>query len=535
MDIAKIVKYLEANFTALMVTTVEHPRFSALLKQSLSGGDDTGQANRVVEWTYSRGLDDFPNESKPPQGALRIMAEVADRMNQESRAIEEALEHGLTPPRRQVQPTVFLLKDFQPYLKMPEICEGMFDLAMSAQSEPMWVVITTPRTDVPLELQDTITVVEFDLPDQSYLSTLVTNFSSQLDVGIDEDMTRQAADTLAGLTDAQASNALALTWTETGEIHLGAMLQEKARALTQTGEGIEVVDTTDNLSLEEMGGVEVLSDWLVSRLNALTDPKAREFGLDVPRGPLLVGPPGCGKSCVCKAAGKIRNLPVMFVNIGELFGSGVGESEGNMSRLLRTIKAAAPIIVVFDEMEKGTSMSMGSNSGDSGTSARMMGMLLTAMQEMQEPAFLIGTVNDVTAMRAEMTRKGRWGEIFLLDLPGQKARKKIIRTHLTRRGRDPETFQLGELMDASEGFSGSELESAIVSALYDAYDDGKRELTTADVLKSLEETMPLSKAGGSDMEHMREWAAKRARPAGSEGTRRKKKRKPKDRFEQIRT
>jgi AAA+ superfamily predicted ATPase len=484
--------------------------------------EEMAAAKRVVEWSCVRGLrmdgeDDAASAN--PERALIAIREVVEEMARESAIIREAkdnlearceaegrqvTEEDLKRlPGRSVPPTVFVLKDFQPYLKIPNVCGWLFDLSIAAQEEPAWLMVVSPRTDVPEELQDTITVLDYDLPDRDHLSGLVQNLADDLELQIPDDLTVRAADALAGLTDMQASNALALSFVKTQEIHLGAMLEEKTRSLSQSGKGVDILDTSESLTLAELKGMEVLADWLIKRLESLTDQAARDYGLPVPKGPLLIGPPGVGKTALAKAAGAVRGLPVVIVKLGELYDSSVGGSEANVAALFRLLKAAAPVIVLLDELEKLMSMSMGASSGDSGTSARVNATFLTELNEMTEEVFVIGTVNDVGSMRPEMMRKGRWGDVFLLDLPPLAARQDIFAVHLARKKRDPRDFDLAELGAISEGFSGAEIEGAVISALYDAYHDGKREITHEDLRQAVKDTAPLSKTAGEEIEAMR--------------------------------
>lgn len=576
MNIQEIHDYLQANFTALMVTTTEYHRFAGALRHAVTpreeafqvierqeaGGsvpreeldaalEEVAAGKRVMEWTAVRGLREIGEpdsaETRSPERCVAEIRNVVASMVKESQTVEAAYTKllvacerlGREPteeeldklPARTIPPTIFLLKDFQPYMKIPLVCEGLVDAAVMAQAESAWIVVVSPRTEVPEELQNILTLLEFDLPDRDHMMWMINDLARKQDLGDVEDGDRMA-DALAGLTDNQASDALALAFTRNDRLDVAEVLEEKTRSLSQAETGMDVVDTAEALTLDELKGIDVLAEWMYRRLDALVDDEARAFGLPVPKGPLLVGPPGVGKTAVAKAAGAARDLPVIIANLGEMYDSKVGGTERNVAAFFRLVKTMAPVLVLLDELEKLASMSMGSNSGDSGTSARANATLLTQLNEMKEPVFVIGTVNDVTAMRPEMLRKGRWGDVFLLDLPGLEARKAIFGVHLQRKDRDPEDFDLDELAAESEGFSGAEIEGAVISALFDAFYDGKREVRQEDLRKGVRDTAPLSKTAEEEIEAMR--SIKGVRMAGIVEEPPKARKKAGGRFDRIR-
>ena len=263
--------------------------------------------------------------------------------------------------------------------------------------------------------------------------------------------------------------------------------------------------------MADVGGLDVLKEWLDNRGNAFSS-SARDFGLPYPKGVLIIGIPGTGKSLISKAIGSAWSMPVLRLDVGSLFGSFIGQSEANMRKALKTAEALAPCVLWIDELEK----SLGGSSGgtDSGTTARVFGSFLNWMQEKSDPVFVVATANDVSQLPPEMLRKGRFDELFFVDLPSREDRNEIFKIHLSLRGRDPSDYEVEELGLASDQFSGAEIESVVVDGLYRAF-SVNRELHKNDMLRSIMDTVPLAKTMGSKIESLRKWAKTRARFATS--------------------
>jgi SpoVK/Ycf46/Vps4 family AAA+-type ATPase len=266
--------------------------------------------------------------------------------------------------------------------------------------------------------------------------------------------------------------------------------------------------------LGRVGGLDHLKTWLDRRAAAFGD-EARQFGLPEPKGLLLLGVQGCGKSLTAKAIASQWKLPLLRLDMGAIFGSLIGSSEANIRRAIKMAEGVAPVVLWIDEIEKGLSGIKSSGDTDGGTGARVFGALLTWMQEKTAPVFVVATANRIADLPPELLRKGRFDEIFFIDLPSARERADIFAIHLQRRGRDPATFDLAELAAASRGCSGAELEQAIISGLYEAFGE-RKQLDTAHILKALRETRPLSTTMAEDIEQLRDWARTRARPASPE-------------------
>jgi len=280
------------------------------------------------------------------------------------------------------------------------------------------------------------------------------------------------------------------------------------RRMIQRGGLLEYIQTP--LDLSGIGGMKRLKKWLNERKDAFTS-QAKEFGLEAPRGVLMLGVQGAGKSLCAKAIATAWHQPLLRMDPGTLYASFIGESERNLRDALRQTEMMSPVVLWIDEIEKAFA-SAASRSADGGLSQRMFGSLLTWLQEHEAPVFVVATANDIGALPPELLRKGRFDEIFFVDLPNKKVRKEILAIHLQKRKRDPDKFDLGALAEASKGYSGSEIEQAVVSALHEAYSD-KAGLSTERILSALKNSPPISVTLAEHVQCLRAWAEGRCVPA----------------------
>jgi SpoVK/Ycf46/Vps4 family AAA+-type ATPase len=319
---------------------------------------------------------------------------------------------------------------------------------------------------------------------------------------------------LLGLTLAEAENVLAKTLVQNrglNEKSLGIINAEKKQIIRKSGL-LEYYDTEE--TMESVGGLDELKNWLRKRSVVFSD-QARQFGLPAPKGILLLGVQGCGKSLMAKTISNIWQLPLLRFDVGRVFGSLVGSSEHNMRRAIQVAESVSPVVFWIDEIDKAFRGSRSSSaSTDSGTSSRVFSTFLTWLSEKKTPVFVVATANDVTILPPELLRKGRFDEIFFVDLPYFKERKEIFRVHLSKRKMDPSKFDLDLLARSSTGYSGAEIEEAIVNGMFNVFYD-KTQLTTERLLESIRQTVPLSKTMSEDIDGLRKWAAGRARQATS--------------------
>ena len=291
------------------------------------------------------------------------------------------------------------------------------------------------------------------------------------------------------------------------------ILDEKKQIIRKSGM-LEYYEALEDIS--DIGGLEVLKAWLEKRRLAFSQ-KARDFGLPLPKGILLIGVPGTGKSLTAKAVGSLWQMPLLRLDVGKIFAGLVGSSEENIRTVIRTSEAIAPAILWIDEIEKGFSGTGSSGQTDGGTTSRVFGSFITWLQEKKSPVFVIATANDVSQLPPELLRKGRFDEIFFCDLPSAAERKQIFDIHIRKKNRDPSGFALDKMVSATSEWSGAEIEQAVIAALYDAFDEG-HDLDSNGLLKALSDIVPLSVTMRERIERMREWARTRARPASASQT-----------------
>ncbi|MCF7734038.1 MAG: AAA family ATPase [Akkermansiaceae bacterium] len=297
---------------------------------------------------------------------------------------------------------------------------------------------------------------------------------------------------------------------ETKGIDHRVVAREKARTLKRNGL-VEVVEATT--SLDDIGGLGLLKDWLVRRGGAFSA-SAKAYGLPAPKGLLIVGIPGTGKSLTAKATAGAFGLPLLRLDMGRVFGGIVGQSEANLRSVIQTAEAIAPCVLWIDEIEKGFSGSKSSGSTDGGTSSRVFGSFLSWMQEKEKPVFVVATANDVSKLPPEFLRKGRFDEMFFVDLPDALERAQIWDIVIARHGRKPTGFDTVVLARACEQFTGAEIEAVFIDALHEAYADG-REPRPKDILEAMTHTVPLAQLMDGQTAALRHWAKGRAREAAS--------------------
>ncbi|HXH60868.1 MAG TPA: AAA family ATPase [Fimbriimonadaceae bacterium] len=410
--------------------------------------------------------------------------------------------------------TVFILKDFHAYMKDSRVVRLLRDLATRLRGRAQTLFILSPVLNLPTELEKDVTVIEFPLPDAADISKQLDEVikamkgNKSVDVTLEDEMRELMVHSAQGLTREEIESALARSLVEQKKLSVDTIIEEKKQIVRKTGM-LEFYPA--DRSLKDVGGHELLKEWLENRSKSFTD-AAREFGIPAPRGILILGVQGCGKSLIAKAIAATWNLPMLKMDVGRIFGSYVGQSEQNMRRAISIAESLAPCVLWMDEMEKGFAGVSGGNVSDSGTTARVFSTFLTWMQEKTRPVFLVATANDVSALPPELLRKGRFDEIFFIDLPEIEDRKEIFKIHLKRRGRNPAKFKVTELAKSSAGFSGAEIEQVIIAALNNAFDAG-RELSVKDMMEELERQVPLSRMMAEEISELRNWARLRARPS----------------------
>jgi AAA+ superfamily predicted ATPase len=491
-------RLIRARYPLLYVVTWEEERarkyFMALAE---------GQGKSLYEWSITDGFRRLMGPKDAPRQEQRTREPMA--------VLNEILQSDVA--------AIYVLKDFHGYLETPEIVRQLRDLANALRRSKKTLILLSPIVKLPPELEKAITIVDLPLPSYDELRDL-------LDAAIGDSRTRRfkvdltQADREAmvkaaqGLTLAEAESAFAHAIVSDGCLDASdvrSVAGEKRQVIRKSGV-LDYYDASETIG--SVGGMDLLKDWLAKRVKAFTE-EARQYGLPQPRGILLMGVQGCGKSLLAKAIASSWQLPLLRVDMSMIFQGYIGSSEQNMRRALGVAESIAPTVLWIDEIEKGLSGMESSGASDGGTTARVMGIFLTWLQEKTSPVFVVATANQVDGLPPELLRKGRFDETFFVDLPRREEREEILKIHLAKVKRDPRRFDIDELAQASVGFSGAEIEQAIVSALHDGF-FARRDIETADILRSIKETVPLSTTMRENIEALRAWARHRARPVSSQ-------------------
>ncbi len=411
---------------------------------------------------------------------------------------------------------VVLFRDLQLHMDQsdPQLVRRLKDILRVAKANGHSIILLGCRLKLPPELDHEITHVDFCLPDISQLGAVLDGILKSADLKQPHAAIREAAlQSALGLTTTEAENAFALSVVETNGIDHRIIAREKARTLKRNGL-VEVVETST--CLDDIGGLDLLKEWLQGRAGAF-GASAKSYGLPSPKGLLIVGIPGTGKSLTAKATARAFGLPLLRLDMGRVFGGIVGQSEANLRSIIQTAEAVAPCVLWIDEIEKGFSGSQSSGSTDGGTSSRVFGSFLSWMQEKEKPVFVVATANDVSKLPPEFLRKGRFDEMFFVDLPDALERAQIWDIVIKRHGRRPTDYDTVVLARACEQFTGAEIEAVFVDAMHEAYADGS-EPGNKHLLGAITRTVPLAQLMDGQIATLRHWAKGRAREAASRNT-----------------
>lgn len=461
------------------------------------------------------------------EGLKKNLPEGQEKVNNASEPIE-----ALNFIDRYNSPAILILKDVHTLLGANNrtadynFIRKIRDVACSLKNAECSknVVIIAPTLTLPMELQKDITVVDFDLPTldeiKSLLNEMITmNEGSGILIDLNEEEKEILCKGAQGLTLQEAENAFARAMVAKGQLtvkELDIVLDEKCQVIKKTGI-LEFIKS--DLRIDDIGGLENMKKWLSKRNNSWLGKAQKDYNLPAPKGVLITGIAGCGKSLTAKAMSAMWQLPLLRLDVGRIFSGIIGSSEENMRKAIQTAEAVAPCILWIDEIEKGFGGSGGERDG--GTTTRVFGSFLTWMQEKVKPVFVIATANNISALPAEMLRKGRFDEIFFVDLPIVNERKIIFDLHLKKKLKNSisKDFQVTEelltrLADATEGFVGAEIEQIVISALFEAFAED-RTLQESDLFRVIENTVPLSTTQSEQIIAIREWANVRAVAATS--------------------
>ena len=489
--IKQILDMVRARYPLIYLVSPEEARAEEHL-DSLETA--TAHTRNIIVWSITEGF----------------RGRTDDQLNKECDDPTEALNEILKWHADEESPCLFVLRDFHEYMQDPIVKRRIRDLARILKDHYKNVIFLSPVQEIPQELTFDIVVLDFDLPDRDEVNDAVDiavngATESGIDIDLEEEERNELVDACLGLDLVAIDGVLSRSLVELKRLDSQLVLREKEHIIKREGL-LEFIQPT--ITIDDIGGLENLKRWLHKRRNAYTQ-EARDFCLPFPSGILLIGIPGTGKSLTAKCVGTLWNMPLLRLDIGRLFAGIVGASEENMRRAIRTMEAIAPCVVWVDEIDKGLSGSKSSGYTDGGTGARVFGSFITWMQEKTKPVFVIATANDVSALPPELLRKGRFDEIFALDLPTTTERERILEVHLTKRRRPAESFDLKKLAVVAEGLTGAEIEQAVVTSLFDAF-DANTDIDSPLLATKLKGTMGIAQTMEEDISHLREWQKTRA-------------------------
>ncbi len=488
----QIIRYARAGHAGLFLCTAEEARAEAIVK---AAADELQRP--LHAWSATEGFVDTT------LGTIQSCPDPGLALDQITDLQDDA---------------VILLRDFGAFLedKDPILHRKLRDTLRNARSTGKLLILLGVWKPLPAELERELTRLDLALPDPAELELVLEGIIASAGLTGHHDLTpvlREAALAAAGgLTTLEAENAFALSLIESETITPAIVSREKAHALRKGGL-LEVITPTE--SLDSIGGLDALKAWLLQRREAFTK-RARDYGLPVPKGMVVLGVPGTGKSLTAKATASVFGVPLLKLDAGKLFGSLVGQSEANLRAVIQTAEAISPCVLWIDEIEKGFGGAGSSGGSDGGTSSRVFGTMLNWLQDKTRPVFVVATANDVSKLPPEMLRKGRWDELWFVDLPDTRERAAIWDLVIEKFGREKTDYDTVVLARASELHTGAEIEAAFVEALHRGFAE-EREPTELDLGEVLCESVPLATTMSESIERLRHWAKGRARHASMTG------------------
>lgn len=477
----ELTLFLKARYPIIYINTIEEDRVEYVIRKNVK----TNLNRSIYSWDFVDGYSNNPNNQgfakRNPLQAL----ELVERLNSET-------------------PALFLLKDFNRFLTDLSISRKLRNISRILKLQPKTIIIIGSDLTIPTELQDLITTLQFQLPIDEEINQELTRLINSLNIKVESELFETLVRACQGLSLERIRRVLSkiiATYKTIDHNSIGILLSEKKQIISQT-EILEYCSVNEKIT--NLGGLNNLKDWLEKRKTAFSV-QASNYGLPTPRGLLLVGIQGTGKSLTAKAIANDWQLPLLKLDVGKLFGGIVGESESRLRQMISVSETISPCILWIDEIDKAFSNT--DNNGDSGTSKRVLATFISWLSEKTKPVFVISTANNIDLLPLEIIRKGRFDEIFFLDLPKKEEREEIFKIHLQEfRPNNWESFDYSKLSNLSESFSGAEIRQSIIEAMYQAFYE-KREFTTDDICFALKELIPLANLDSNQMLKLEKWAS----------------------------
>lgn len=468
---SKLIRYIDAGFPIIYMNTFEEDKVDTIISEISYGKE-------VYEWNETNGYMDF--ETKTPM--------------QEDCSLETMLDQLKTPDL--LDRKIIVLKDVISYMEEPRIVSKIKGIArMINQGTDATIIIISATLVIPRELEKFITIMEMDYLNTEEIKAIIKKFIKETGLqSVSETLIDELAMAFKGLTEFEINNLLALSYADDGELtrsDLRLIFDQKQQMIKKAGI-LEMIPL--NETIDDIGGLENLKEWFIRKAKVYKNMGvAKEYGVDMPKGVLIAGVPGCGKSLNAKAAANLFEVPLLRLDMGRLMGKYVGESEGNLRKAIALAEAISPCVLWIDELEKAFAGIGSGTGGAAEVTTRLFGNFLTWMQEKDSPTFVVATANDITKLPPELLRKGRFDEIFYVGLPNSEEREKIFKIHINkRRPQDLKNIKISDLTKKSQGFSGADIEGVVKDAVESAFADNKNSIQTQDILDAINNTHSLS-------------------------------------------
>ena len=477
----ELALFLKARYPIIYINTIEEDRVEYIIRKNIK----TNLNRSIYSWDFVDGYTNNPNnEGFAKRNPLQAL-ELVERLNAET-------------------PALFILKDFNRFLTDLSISRKLRNISRILKLQPKTIIIIGSDLTIPKELQDLLTVLQFQLPLENEISQELDRLVNSLNIKIDPQLFENLTRACQGLSLERIRRVLSkiiATYKTIDTNSIAILLSEKKQIISQT----EILEYTSvDEKITSLGGLDNLKDWLRKRKTAFGI-QASNYGLPTPRGLLLVGIQGTGKSLTAKAIANEWQLPLLKLDVGKLFGGIVGESESRLRQMINVAETISPCILWIDEIDKAFSST--ESKGDSGTSNRVLATFVSWLSEKKKPVFVIATANNIDLLPLEIIRKGRFDEIFFLDLPKKEEREEIFKIHIKEfRPNSWESFDYVKLAELSESFSGAEIRQSIIEGMYHAFYE-KREFTTDDISMALTELIPLAHLESNQMVKLQNWAS----------------------------
>lgn len=512
---SKIKDMLKAYYPVLYLTSYEYDRTKQKIEGIVNILRSENKNLRLFNWNCVDGLRLIEGVTPSP---------VRNKDGEEIVEPEETLKYILND--RESSKDIFVLEDFNNYIEEENVKFYIRSIAEKARHTNTHAIVLSAVYKLPIELEKYVTVLNIPLPDRGDMEKTLGVVERQCKINLTVEMRNRMVDAALGMTSMEADLAfcLAAVKDDLGPNAPYTVSSEKEQIIKKSG----ILDYfPKNESLKDVGGMDILKDWLFKRQKAY-EKKARDFGLQEPKGLLLLGVPGCGKSLTAKSIASFWNMPLLRLDIGKVYQGLVGSSEDNIRKAIATAEAVAPCVLWIDEIEKGLNGVQSSGSTDGGVTSRIFSTILTWMQEKTSPVFVVATANNINLLPPELLRKGRFDEIFFVDLPNQKERENIFSIHLKKKGQDPSQYPMEMLGKKTEGFNGAEIEECIKEAMFAAYVEApdNPKLLSKHLVDAILKTVPLSTTMREQIAALRNWAVTRAKNASNEAPAEEKKGMP---------